>query len=672
MPPGPAFNWLCVATSVAEIVSNAAQIKASQLASRTIPLAVARSSTSPSRKRRKLEDVSSSLSHRSEEQGDITDRYTKEEEDHPTVQDEAPPTSQDAMKHVHLASEPSLPVSSALRLKPSPNTPTHSAAVEHVKEEAQPEDLKVAVESEREKRVSETEYVYPPIGNVLTAVAAQNDSKAQGEAMLASEGAEAKEDSLADAEVTSLDPAPARQLQSSKVPSSRLGRLFHYGGLAASLGYGAASELLRRSTSSESNNSSSLMMTEGNIKRLVSKLTKMRGAALKIGQFMSIQDSHVLPPEVENIFRRVQDSAHYMPDWQMEQVMQSSLGPNWQDYFESFDRLPFAAASIGQVHSAVLAASSSPTGKAVPVAVKIQFPNIVNSIESDISYIKLLLTAGKLLPKGLFLDRTIEVMKSELADECDYAREASFLRKFGESAYLGNDPWFKVPWVWEGSTDRVLVMERVDGVSVGGNVINRLTQTDRDDIATRIIDLCLKELFVFRLMQTDPNWTNFLWNGKTRQVELVDFGATREYTKSFIDNWLHLLQAAASDDRDSCIHWSHKLGYLTGEENEIMLDAHVKSMTLLATPFKETTPQPFYFGPGSSWAGITNQIRDQIPFMLQHRLTPPPRETYSLNRKLSGAFLLAARLDAKVDCKKLWVNVVKGYKFDDELDSNSS
>lgn len=89
--------------------------------------------------------------------------------------------------------------------------------------------------------------------------------------------------------------------------------------------------------------------------------------------------------------------------------MTSSLGPSWLKQFSSFDRVPFAAASIGQVHSATLSAASSPTGKEEPVAVKIQFPNIVNSIESDLGYVKLLLTAGSLLPKGLFLDRTIQV-----------------------------------------------------------------------------------------------------------------------------------------------------------------------------------------------------------------------------------------------------------------------
>jgi len=90
-------------------------------------------------------------------------------------------------------------------------------------------------------------------------------------------------------------------------------------------------------------------------------------------------------------------------------VFTSALGPSWADNFISFDRVPFAAASIGQVHNAVLRASASPTGREERVAVKVQFPDIANSISSDLSYVKLLLTAGHLLPKGLFLDRTVQV-----------------------------------------------------------------------------------------------------------------------------------------------------------------------------------------------------------------------------------------------------------------------
>jgi aarF domain-containing kinase len=89
--------------------------------------------------------------------------------------------------------------------------------------------------------------------------------------------------------------------------------------------------------------------------------------------------------------------------------MATALGSSWADNFSSFDRVPFAAASIGQVHKAILSSSVSPSGREEPVAVKIQFPNISNSIDSDLGYITLLLTAGKFLPKGLFLDKTIQV-----------------------------------------------------------------------------------------------------------------------------------------------------------------------------------------------------------------------------------------------------------------------
>lgn len=98
-------------------------------------------------------------------------------------------------------------------------------------------------------------------------------------------------------------------------------------------------------------------------------------------------------------------------------------------------------------------------------------------------------------------------------------------------------------------------------------------------------------------MQTDPNWSNFLWNSSTRQVcvllsemciafipyevSLVDFGATRKYTKEFIDDWLHLLQAAAAEDRNACAEWSLKLGYLTGGENEVCV-CFCNSNTLLS------------------------------------------------------------------------------------------
>jgi aarF domain-containing kinase len=167
--------------------------------------------------------------------------------------------------------------------------------------------------------------------------------------------------------------------------------------------------------------------------------------------------------------------------------MRNSIGPDWASHFESFDRIPFAAASIGQVHAATLTADASPTGSPTHVAAKVQFPNIANSIASDLGYVKLLLTMGRLLPKGLYLDRTVQVMREELADECDYSREASFIRTFGLASHLGNDSRFKVPWVWKGSTNRVLVMERLEGISVGEAEVSSLSQQDRNDVGVGIV-----------------------------------------------------------------------------------------------------------------------------------------------------------------------------------------
>lgn len=140
----------------------------------------------------------------------------------------------------------------------------------------------------------------------------------------------------------------------------------------------------------------------------------------------------------------------------------------------------------------------------------------------------------------------------------------------------------------------------------------------------------MRELFQFQMMQTDPNWSNFLWNARTQQIELIDFGATRHYDPSFISSWKSLLQAAVSLNTPACIAHSRALGYLTGAESDTMTSAHVRSLTLLATPFRERGL--FAFGRGSEWMGITREIRELIPVMLRERLTPPPRETYSLNR----------------------------------------
>lgn len=187
--------------------------------------------------------------------------------------------------------------------------------------------------------------------------------------------------------------------------------------------------------------------------------------------------------------------------------------------------IPFAAASIGQVHRGELHNGQQ-------VAVKVQYPGVKQSITSDLDNLKGLLTLGSLLPKGLYLDNTIRVAKIELQAECEYTKEADSMERFAELIKQHGLKDFIIPKVYRDlSTSRVLTSEFVNGFPIGNAVA--CSQEVKDKIGERLLRLCLKELFVFRFMQTDPNFSNFLYNPETDKVCLLDFGATRSFNRKF-------------------------------------------------------------------------------------------------------------------------------------------
>ncbi|KAJ2566520.1 hypothetical protein GGH12_000846 [Coemansia sp. RSA 1822] len=450
------------------------------------------------------------------------------------------------------------------------------------------------------------------------------------------------------------------QLQAASMPSNRVSRLFHYGSLAVGLGFGALGEATKRwsglGTLDSQSSSTSVFLTRANVDRIVTKLTRMRGAALKLGQMLSIQDSKSMSPEIAEVLQRVQNSANYVPISQVEKTVNRELGPNWRAEFASFNDAPFAAASIGQVHEAHLGKNVQEQVGFDKVAVKVQYPGVANSIDSDLNNLQSLLVMSKLLPRGMYLDNSIRVARRELHWECDYQREADAMTKFG--ALLADDPVFVVPrLVSDLSSKMVLTAEFMDGAHL--KHAEGYSQEIRDYIGTHIMRLCLQELFDFEFMQTDPNWANFLYNDRTGKIALLDFGASRSFDKAFLDKYLCVLKAAMDGDREACRHWSTELGFLTGYEADVMTQAHVDSVLEIGKPFRASGIYDF----GNQ--DVSSNVRSAIPVMLRHRLTPPPEETYSLHRKLSGAFLLCIKLQARVPCQDLFKGITSKYTFSD-------
>jgi aarF domain-containing kinase len=403
-----------------------------------------------------------------------------------------------------------------------------------------------------------------------------------------------------------------RLKEGKRVPATRVGRAFGFASLGAGLAFGTAAELTSRLFGG-SDAQGSVAASDANAYRLAATLCRMRGAALKLGQMLSIQDETLLPPALSRALEQVRQGADAMPKYQLEKQLESQLGPNWRDLFIDFDELPFAAASIGQVHRAKIHDGSD----VKDVVMKVQYPGVANSIESDLRNLQMLINLTGLAPPGLFIEEVMRVGRNELKVECDYVREMENQLKFKK--LVEEDPQlsrerFVVPGVYKDlTTEQVITSDYVRGGTI--DKVSHLDQEERNRIAYNIMYLTMQELFVWRFMQTDPNWGNFLYDMGNRTTYLIDFGAAREFSKSFVDGYLRIVCANANRDEETLMAQSLKMNFLTGEENDIMLEAHKMSGFTVGEPF--WSDEPFDFR-GSS---ISSRLSQHSSAFMKHRLT---------------------------------------------------
>jgi predicted unusual protein kinase regulating ubiquinone biosynthesis (AarF/ABC1/UbiB family) len=307
--------------------------------------------------------------------------------------------------------------------------------------------------------------------------------------------------------------------------------------------------------------------------RMVDTLGTMKGAAMKIGQLASFIDTEFLPPEYRELYQdklsSLRTSAPPMPWNKVVKVLEEEWESDVDDLFEEFEQEATAAASIGQVHRAML-----PDGR--KVAVKIQYPGVAEALRADMQNAGMILRLAKALAPGLDAKAAAAELKERVLEELDYEYEAQNQRTFAR-AYRGH-PFVFVPDVISRlTTERVLVTEWVDGIGFGE--VKQLPQDDRSRFGEIVFRFCFGSIYHLQHFNADAHPGNYLLMPDGR-VAFLDFGMTKQLDKEQIELEIAALEAVFDDDPEELVAALNDLGFLRSPQRidaERMME-HVKTV----------------------------------------------------------------------------------------------
>jgi len=427
--------------------------------------------------------------------------------------------------------------------------------------------------------------------------------------------------------------------KSRAVPSGRLSRFGHFGRLAGGVAGGMLAEGARRLADGQRPQMRDMLLTPGNVGRIADRLSHLRGAAMKMGQMISMDAGDMLPPELAEIMARLRQNAHRMPPQQLQKLLAAQWGEGWRTRFRRFDATPVAAASIGQVHRAQ-------TRDNRDLAIKVQYPGVVESIDADVDNVATLLRVSGLLPRGLDIGPLLVAAKAQLHEEADYRREGEQMTLF--RTLLADAPEYVVPLLdAEFTTDRVLAMGFVEGRPIESLI--DAPQETRDTAMRALIALLLRELFEFGVMQTDPNFANYRYQPDSGRLVLLDFGAARPVPASIVSGYRDMLRAVINANRDDARDAAVAAGFV-GHGAIAHHRARIDRMIdIVITEFGR--PGAFDFGDRRFVGVLRDEGMDVAADQASWHI--PPADILFVQRKISGTALLAARLGARVDVRAM-------------------
>ena len=431
-----------------------------------------------------------------------------------------------------------------------------------------------------------------------------------------------------------------KKTDTASIPKGRLSRFGKLSSLAGRVAGNMLAEGVSELAKGNRPKIKDLLLTPTNAIRVADQLAQMRGAAMKVGQMISMDAGDMLPAQLTDLLARLRSDAKSMPEKDLIGLLETEWGASWQKRFIQFPLQPIAAASIGQVHKVI-------TQDLKRLAVKIQYPGIKQSINSDVDNVATLIKMTGLLPKGMDIKPLLAEAKKQLHDEADYALEGRYLNQY--AAVIENDDAFVIPVLdKEFSSDTILAMSFVDGTPIEQLV--DAPQETRDQVMSQMMRLFFKELFDFQLVQTDPNFANYQYDQETRKIVLLDFGATRVYTPQMAESYRQLMQSASKHEKPNIRQAILDIGLIRQDLPEKVQQNITDLAYMACEPLYGESPYDF------AASGLSSRLQHQgmqLGLEKEYAHTPSANAIF-LHRKLGGLFLLAIKLKAKVDMQSLF------------------
>lgn len=359
------------------------------------------------------------------------------------------------------------------------------------------------------------------------------------------------------------------------------------------------------------------------VNQFVNDVGEMKGSILKAAQILSLYGEYYLPPEINEILKKVQSQGHFL-SWEK---MEPLLSPKVRNEIE-IEPEPVAAASIGQVHRGKI----KKTGEVV--AVKIQYPGVRKAIDLDIKLIKSIFSLSRVLPKKVNLDPVYGEIKRVLIEEMDYIKEAKKHAEYAE--VIRPLEKISVPKIYpEYCNDSIIVSEFIDGVPL--STLPAMSQEEKNRIGELLLRLFFQEIFCGHLIQTDSHPGNYLL--RSGELFAIDFGACLEYSENDLSMYREMLKVIYRKDREGFFRLLDIASANKGK-TEIDRDLLWKYCLLSSTPLES---RDFHWGK-------TTLPDDILPLATELVKTAtvkvPPHEFLFLDRKILGLFSLLRSLEA--------------------------